>query len=80
MDTPVRTRYFPDAAWARKTPSESGIDPKRLQQAIDHAIASEVANPRDLVMNHYQNFGREPFGYAIGPIRERADQTGLDVH
>src|SRR5215204_1212938 len=80
MDTPVISRYFPEAVWQRKTPAESGIDPKRMQSAIDHAIASEVTNPRDLVMNHYQSFGREPFGYAIGPIRERADQTGIVVH
>jgi len=31
-------------------------------------------------MNHYQTFGREPFGYAIGPIRERGDPTGIVVH
>ena len=80
MDTPVASRYFPDRVWQRRTPAESGIDPKRLQAAIDHAVRSEVGNPRDLAMNHYQTFGREPFGYAIGPIKERADQTGLVVH
>jgi CubicO group peptidase (beta-lactamase class C family) len=31
-------------------------------------------------MNHYQTFGREPFGYAIGPIRERGDPTGIIIH
>ena len=84
MDTSAnpqgRARYFPDPVWQRKTPAESGLDPKRLQAAIDHAIASEVKNPRDLAMNHYQTFGREPFGYAIGPIKERGEQTGLVVH
>ena len=39
-----------------------------------------MKNPRDLAVNHYQTFGREPFGYAIGPIKERGDQTGLVVH
>ena len=76
----VKPRYFPDAVWQRKAPAESGIDAARLQAAIDHAIASEVKNPRDLALNHYQTFGREPFGYAIGPIKERGDQTGLVVH
>jgi CubicO group peptidase (beta-lactamase class C family) len=81
MDTTTaRTRYFPDADWQRKSPAEAGFDPKRLQAAIDHAIASEMPNPRDLVRNHYQTFGREPFGDAIGPIRERGEQTGLIVH
>jgi len=75
-----QSRYFPDAAWQRKTPHEAGIDKTRLQAAIDHAIAAEMKNPRDLVLNHYQTFGREPFGDAIGPIKERGDQTGLVVH
>ena len=80
MDTPIVSRHFPDAVWTRRTPAESGIDPKRLQGAIDHAVRSEVTNPRDLALNHYQTFGREPFGYAIGPIRERGDPTGIVVH
>src|SRR4030081_711769 len=73
-------RYFPEAAWQRKTPAAAGIDSARLPIAIDHAIAAEIKTPRDLALNHYQTFGREPFGYAIGPIKERGDQTGLVVH
>ncbi|MGZ5118966.1 MAG: hypothetical protein ACXWIH_23300, partial [Burkholderiales bacterium] len=76
----TKSRYFPDAVWQRKTPAEARIDGMRLQAAIDHAIAGEMKNPRDLALNHYQTFGREPFGYAIGPIKERGDQTGLVVH
>ena len=72
--------HFPDAQWQRTTPGEAAIDARLLQQAIDHAIAAEVKNPRDLVLNHYQTFGREPFGYLIGPVRERGDQTGVIVH
>ena len=72
--------YFPDTAWQRRTPAEAGVDPQRLSEAIDFAIAGETKAPRDLVMNHYQNFGREPFGYAIGPIKERGVPTGLIIH
>jgi hypothetical protein len=72
--------YYPDATWRRKTPSEAGINPGILKEAIDFALAGETKAPRDLVMNHYQNFGREPFGYAIGPIKERGDPTGIIVH
>jgi CubicO group peptidase (beta-lactamase class C family) len=72
--------YYPDATWQHKTPAESGIDPQRLKEAIGFAIAGETKAPRDLVMNHYQNFGREPFGYAIGPIKDRGDPTGLIIH
>jgi len=72
--------YFPGAAWQRRTPAEAGVDPQRLSEAIDFAIAGETKAPRDLVMNHYQNFGREPFGDAIGPIKERGVPTGLIIH
>src|SRR4051812_43389634 len=54
--------------------------PQLLKEAIDFAIAGETKAPRDLALNHYQTFGREPFGYAIGPIKERGDPTGLVVH
>src|SRR6202790_1323606 len=72
--------YYPDATWQHETPSELGINPRLLKEAIDFAIAGETKAPRDLVMNHYQTFGREPFGYAIGPIRERGDPTGIIIH
>jgi hypothetical protein len=72
--------YYPDAAWQHKTPSETGINPQLLKEAIDFAIASETKAPRNLVMNHYQTFGREPFGDAIGPIKERGAPTGLIIH
>src|SRR3979409_1390924 len=72
--------YYPDANWQHRTPAESGVSPDLLQQAIDFAVAGETKAPRDLVMNHYQTFGREPFGYAIGPIRERGDPTGIIIH
>ena len=49
------------------------MDAARLQEAIDFAVASESKAPRDLELAHYQTFGREPFGEAIGPFKERGD-------
>lgn len=72
--------YYPDADWRHKAPEDSGLDPVRLKEATDFAVANETRNPRDLVLNHYQTFGREPFGYAIGPIRDRGDATGVVIH
>src|SRR5438874_4715187 len=72
--------YYPDALWQRKTPAEAGIDAALLKGAIDFAVASESRNPRDLMLNHYQTFGREPFGQAIGPIKDRGEQTGVVVY
>jgi len=76
----AQSPYYPDAAWQRKTPAEAGIDAAKLKDAIDFAIASESKNPRELKLNHYQTFGREPFGNAIGPIKDRGDTTGVIVH
>jgi CubicO group peptidase (beta-lactamase class C family) len=73
--------YFPEAGkWERRDPTGMGIDPVRLKEAIDHATASEAKTPRDLVLNHYQTFGREPFGHAIGPLKDRGPQAGVIVH
>src|SRR5437762_6775719 len=72
--------YYPDATWQHKTAAEAGIDAALLKDAIDFAVANEIKNPRDLKLNHYQTFGREPFGYAIGPIKDRGPETGIVVH
>jgi CubicO group peptidase (beta-lactamase class C family) len=72
--------YYPDAVWQHKSPAEAGINPVRLKDAIDFAMSGETKAPRDLKLNHYQTFGREPFGYAIGPIKDRGDPTGVIVY
>ncbi len=71
--------YYPGASWQHKSPADVGMDPARLKLAVEFAVAAETKNPRDLTLNHYQTFGREPFGYAIGPIKDRGDQTGLVI-
>jgi CubicO group peptidase (beta-lactamase class C family) len=55
------------------------MDAGKLKEAVDFAVKSEVASPRDLTLNHYQTFGREPHGEAIGPIRDRGAPTGVVV-
>src|SRR4030081_460470 len=72
--------YYPDATWQHRTPSESGVSHDPVKQAIHFAVGGGTKAPRDLVMNHYQNFGREPFGYASGRVRERGDPTGIIIH
>src|SRR5262250_3266906 len=62
---PRSASYFPDAEWKHMEPAEAGIDPQHLKDAIEFAIASESKNPRNLTLNHYRTFGREPFGHAI---------------
>jgi len=72
----AQVAYYPDGAWQHKTPAEAGINAALLKDAIDFAIANETKNPRDLKLNHYQTFGREPFGFAIGLGRVRDHGRG----
>jgi CubicO group peptidase (beta-lactamase class C family) len=72
--------YYPEAGeWTTKQPNEVGVDPDVLKQAIDFVKQKESTSPRDLEQAHYQTFGREPFGEAIGPFRERGEPTGIVI-
>jgi CubicO group peptidase (beta-lactamase class C family) len=70
--------YYPPAdSWERRTPEQAKIDGVKLKEAIDFAIANESKAPKNLELAHYQTFGREPFGEAVGPFSERGPSTGL---
>lgn len=71
--------YFPDKEWLQKKPGDVGVDEIKLQEAVDFAIAHETKNPRSMEQNHYRTFGREPFGEAIGPMKERGPETGIII-
>ena len=72
--------YVPPAgAWERRSPSAMGMDSVKLADAIAYAVEKESKTPRDLELNHYQSFGREPFGAAIGPLSPRGGATGVIV-
>jgi CubicO group peptidase (beta-lactamase class C family) len=75
----ARATYYPGPgeAWERRAPERVGMDPRLVQEAIAFAVANETKSPRDLELAHYQSFGREPFGHAIGPFKERGDPTGV---
>lgn len=73
--------YFPPAhVWERKSPAALGLDADRLQAAIQFAKANEAKTPRNLELSHYQSFGKEPYGYGVGPFAERGEPTGLIVY
>ncbi len=74
--------YFPEKGnWEGAQPEDLGINASKLQEAIDFAIAHESdANP-NLKVAHYESaFGREPFGYPIGPMKTRGPATGLIIY
>ncbi len=73
--------YFPTAQeWTRKTPVAMGLDAAKIQEGITIAIAAETRNPRNMEINHYRTFGKEPFGEGIGPFAERGEPTGLIIY
>lgn len=72
--------YVPSAAnWERRTPEQVGMDGAKVQEAIVFAKERETRSPRDLEEAHYQSFGREPFGGAVGPFKPRGDASGVIV-
>jgi CubicO group peptidase (beta-lactamase class C family) len=74
----AQTLYFPPAGeWERRTPEQLKMNAGKLQEAIDFAVASESKMPRDLELAHYQTFGREPFGEAVGAFKPRGNPTGI---
>ncbi|HEU5207829.1 MAG TPA: serine hydrolase [Longimicrobiales bacterium] len=73
-------QYVPPAdAWERRDPAQVGMDAARLAEAVRFAQEHESAAPRDLELAHYMSFGREPFGDAVGPFKERGPQSGLII-
>ncbi len=73
--------YFPPFNnWEQKSASEVGLNTAAIQATIAFAKASETKNPRNMEVNHYQTFGKEPFGEGIGPFAERGEPTGIIVY
>lgn len=73
--------YYPPAGnWEHRPAGTMGMDSVLLQEAVAFAQEHESKEPRDLKKAHYQSgFGREPFGYPVGPLKERGPVTGLII-
>jgi CubicO group peptidase (beta-lactamase class C family) len=72
--------YYPEPnVWVTKTPESVGMNAAKIQEAIAYARERESKNPRNLEESHYQSFGKEPFGDAVGPFAERGDPTGIII-
>lgn len=73
--------YYPAAGkWEYRSAAESGMDSVLLQQAVQFAKENESTESRDLKEAHYLSaFGREPFGFPVGPMKERGPCSGLII-
>ncbi|MGQ0541843.1 MAG: serine hydrolase domain-containing protein, partial [Blastocatellia bacterium] len=76
---PQQTYVPPDGNWEHRTPEQAKLDPVKLKEAVDFAIASESKAPRNLELAHYQTFGREPYGEPVGQFKDRGAATGIVV-
>lgn len=77
----VPAPYFPPAGnWEHRSPSALQLDSAQLAAAIRFAVSNETKAPRNMEINHYRTFGKEPFGDGIGPFEERGAPTGIIVH
>ena len=73
-------RYYPPLnEWDKASPSSQGANESLLDEAITYAIEHESSKPRNMEVAHYMGFGKEPFGYAIGPLKERGEPTGIII-
>jgi CubicO group peptidase (beta-lactamase class C family) len=74
--------YFPEKNnWQTKSPQELGINPVKIQEAIQFAVTHESKENPNLKMAHYESaFGREPFGFPVGPMKDRGPATGLIIY
>lgn len=76
----AQSSYYPPAgSWEKRTPEQVGLTAKAVDSAVAIAKAAESTSPRDLLANHRRSFGREPFGEAIGPFRDRSAGGGLII-
>jgi CubicO group peptidase (beta-lactamase class C family) len=73
--------YYPQPNnWEHRSAHAVSLDSVLLQDAVAYAKEHESKEPRDLKKAHYQSgFGREPFGYPVGPLKERGPATGLII-
>lgn len=76
----AQTVYYPPAgSWDVRKPEQVGLTTRAVDSAVAIAKAAESTSPRDLLENHRRSFGREPFGEAIGPFRDRSAAGGLII-
>jgi CubicO group peptidase (beta-lactamase class C family) len=72
--------YPPRGEWQRKAPTELGMDPQRLAQAVVLAQEKAVVEPSDLAQAITDSFSpREPDFRILGPTKPRAGSAGLVV-
>ena len=74
------TVYFPPAHFWEQRSASTLFDTIKLAAAIQFAKDHESKAPRSMELSQTMSFGKEPFGFGIGPFADRGDPTGLIIH
>lgn len=69
----------PGDAWETRRPEEVGMDPQRLQEAVDYALSHETSMPQDPGQYLRDRFAGLANQEIVGPTRERGGVNGLVV-
>ena len=76
--TQTRAAYFPDRFdWQHRKPQEVGMDPARIEEAVQASIAHENPGPKDMTLFLHGSFAKEPFNTIVGPVRDRGGASGV---
>ena len=74
----VSAQYFPERGeWQHKNPADLGLDPERINEAVEFAINNEYSGAKDLRIAILTSFGFEPFIEIVGPTKERGGPAGM---
>lgn len=76
----AQTSYFPEKnQWEEKQPTAFGINPEKLNAAIEFAKESEYSESKDLRQAILKGFEREPFHKIAGPTKKRGGPAGMVI-
>ncbi len=67
----------PDLAWETRRPAELGMDPERLQDAVDYTLAHETDLPEEPGPWLRERFAGIPHQEIVGPTKPRGEVNGI---
>ncbi len=77
----AEARYFPpEGAWEARPPAELGLNPEKLNAAIQYSIENQNRNTKNLAEDIVNTFRNEaPYNNLIGPAQERTGMNGIII-
>lgn len=81
LASPGQGRYFPPSgSWESRLAAELGLDPSKLDAAIQFSVENQNQNTRNLAEDIPNTFRNEaPYNALIGPTQERTGMNGIVI-